>query len=229
MTERQLSLEITTDDLAVFENVSDVVSRALVLSDPRPAFKHGIRLQREGVIRAIALAKLLHEIKKHWEEFQRAGLDDDFETTASVEIGLGVPTIRKYVRSWGAIFENPDIPISARKRMMTFGIKTLFLLTGAAREQSFTPEQWEEVSKLNRLEDVRRFVREVRGGVSSSVNAVYLSINEEGTLMCRRGTEGFWEPFGFLSKQKMEENDTAASAIRRIIRTAGIREIGEWD
>jgi hypothetical protein len=210
---------ITPAESEIFLDVDKAVSDSLLQADPQPALAFGRRLRREGQLKGLALAKLLAKLDQNWEMFKRTGIEEDVETIVEVEMGITPQTTRKYVRLWEDLFENADITESIKDRLYGKSIKSLLLLTAAARDGDDL--DWEAVASATNGAEIRDIVRGVRGPATSSETSILLTMDRDGTIYARRGSDAERHMVGRLLIGEMN-NQIIERAITRIIERAGV-------
>lgn len=218
-------VRVTSDEQSMFDGVDEAVSRALLIGDPKLISDYAMSLRRGSIVRAYALAKLLYKTNQVWAMFRVDGTIEDFAYEA---MGVASDTVKKYVRMWDSIFENPDISDETKQLLMGRNIRDTLLLTAAAREGSLTDEQLRRAASASDSAAVRDIVRGARGEATSSSSAVRLEVvirdDHEyplGTLLVRRNGE--MEVFGILYVD--DPNELIQKAISRTIDASGIREV----
>lgn len=214
-------------DKGIFQTVDDVVSRSLATGDPLIALEFARSMQREGLLRGLAIAKLMYKIKQNWNLFEVAGVGDTFESIVQTQNGYAPETVEKYIRMWEGIFENPHIDEELKHQLSGRPIGDLLLLTAAAREGSLSESDWEKVSVAPDSHSVRAIVRKARGEVTSSKTAVIpqIQMRPDGTFP--RGALYVYEngtPVLFGSIDVDTTSEAAKKAIARIINGAHIKE-----
>lgn len=212
---------LTQGDLDILDEVDEVVIAAVDHADPRMAMKYGSALKRNMQVSGVALAKLLWRIQDSWDVFEESGVEDDFYSVAEAEMGLTLQTIKKYTRMWDSIFANPDIPLPIKQRLLGKPITSLLLLPALTDEQGV---DWERVAEAPTRNDLRAYVKEVRGGATSSSTAVFITLDvRTGQLKAHQNGKA---PivFGLFNMDRMEEG-AAKTAIERIIRNCSIKEV----
>ncbi len=220
-------LYLMDSDFEVFQQVDDVMLRAVSMGDPREATQFGYRLYKGSRLQGAALAKLLWELRDKWEIFESAGVDDSFINLITSEIGVEESTVSRYVNLWEAIFMNPIISDKAKAALLGKSMRTLLLLPGIANDEreGKIDVDWEEVADLSGFSETRKFVRDRRGSATSSSTAVMIQIDTRtGQLSCRQG-EGKFEAFGLLNLDKARSIPAVQIAVERIIRECSIQEV----
>jgi len=206
--------------------VDDVIYNAVVAGDPRIATQFSLQLGQGIRMCGIALAKLFWELQDKWNTFVQAGIDDTYEDFIESETAYSSVTVKKYAEMWKAIFLNPDISDEIKDRLMGKPIKSLLLLTAGARGGDFGEDEWLDIIQSSSSAEVRDIVRGVRGSQTSSENAVLIQLDiRTGQLSARKGSNGFFEPFGILALDKVKTSEAVATAVERIVRDARIMEI----
>lgn len=212
---------LTVGDLQVLDQVDEVIARSLDEEDPRIAIRFGSALKRNMQVSGVALAKLLWNIQSNWKTFENSGIEDDFYSVIEAEMGLALITIKKYTRLWDSIFANPDIPAPIKQRLLGKPMTSLLLLPALTDEADV---DWERVADAPTKDDLRSYVKEIRGATTSSESAVFITLDvRTGHLKAYMGGNS---PviFGLLNMDRMEE-PAAKKAIERIIRNASIKEV----
>lgn len=211
----------------MFEDVDTVLGRAIAAGDPLIALEHITTLQKEGMMRGLAIAKMFYRIRQNWSLFERAGVGDSFESLVEAQNGYAPATVEKYVRMWEKIFENSDLSEDLKDKLSGRPIGDLLLLTAAASEGSLGEEEWKEIVIAPDTNRVREVVRNARGDVTSSKNAIFLSVIRRtdssfppGTLVAYCNGES--EVIGQLKVGNLSELGARAQA--SIINRARIEE-----
>lgn len=214
-------------DKQMFETVDTVVARSLATGDPLIALEFARSMQREGLLRGLAIAKLMYKIKQSWNLFEVAGVGDTFESIVQTQNGYSPETVEKYIRMWEGIFENPDIDDELKHQLSGRPISDLLLLTAAAREGSLSSEEWSRVAVAPDSHTVRDIVRKARGDTTSSKTAVIPRIQMRADGTFPRGALYVYEngnPVLFGSIDVDTDSEAAKKAIARIINGAHIKE-----
>jgi len=187
-------VSINSDDLKVFDEVDEIVSRSLMTGDPLMAFEHGNGLIRVSKLKGYALAKLLFKLDRQWDLFQSSGMEDDLKTMAYVHMGIKPATTEKYINMWEAIFENEGIDDETKHLLSGRNIGDTLLLTAAARDGSLDPIEMKEAALAPDRSSLRKIIRDKRGEKTSSGTAtmLYLAMRDTsrrkaGTIYVKRG------------------------------------------
>lgn len=215
---------LSPSDRHIFMQIDEIIDNAILTGDMSLIWSFGKSLRKSIQISGLALAKLLYRLYQSWETLTKVSsiYDDTFVDIVYSELGISPVTTTKYITMWDAIFKNESIPEKIRNQLMNQPIQSLLLLTAAARE-NFNEIDWNEVVKTTTPAEMRRFVRNIRGNVTSSNNAMYISINmRTGELIVRKGEES--AIIGFLLVTAMD-NPLIQAAIQRLIRVGEIGEI----
>lgn len=212
---------LTKGDLRILDDVDEVVNKSVAEGDPRIALRFGSALKRNMQISGVALAKLLWHIQFNWTAFQDDGIDDDFYSVAEAEMGLALETIRKYVRLWDSVFANENIPAEIKQRLLGKPMTTLLLLPALTEEENV---DWDKIVDAHSRDELRAYVKELRGQVTSSESAVFITLDvRSGRLTAYKGSN---PPvvFGLLNMDK-QDNEAVKIAINRIVNNARIKEV----
>lgn len=215
-------------DKGLFQEVDLIIGRSLATGDPLIAFEFARSMQRDGLLRGLAIAKLLYKMKQNWNLFEIAGVGDTFESIVQTQNGYAPETAEKYIRMWESVFENDDISDDLKHQLSGRPIGDLLLLTAAAREGSLSASEWDKVAIAPDSHTVRDIVRKARGGVTSSNTAVipHIQMRVEGTFP--KGTLFVYEngvPILFGSLDVDTTSEFAKKAIARILNSAHVKEI----
>lgn len=218
----------SNSDLKLFEDIDDIIVKSINTGDPSLAFGFGQGLiTRSLVSGGPALAKLLFKLKENWNLFQAAGYEEEFEDVAYVHIGLKQDTVRKYVRMWESVFENPNIADDIKEKLIGRGVKQLLLLTAAARE-GLGRDVLEKIADAPDEREVRDIIRAERGERTSSGTARRIQIQvstsdrfRKGTLLVRKGSTV--ETIGRLDIDS--DNELVNHSVTGIINGMGIQEV----
>lgn|SRR5574340_608681 len=214
------AIQLKAGDREVLRMVDTAVDSAIAQGDLGPAITFGRALRRQMQASGLALAKLLYKLREAWELFKAAGIDDDFVDVIYTEMGVAPGTTAKYVALWESLFANPQIPPEVKQNLESKPMRSLILLTAAARDEDF---DWEKVVDATTPHEIREIVREHRGQQTSSGSALILEINlRDGKLTARKGDET--AAIGVLAVKEYPTNPLVASAIDRILSSAGIME-----
>ena len=212
------SPHITPADVDVIKLVDNVVEGATIMGNPDVAFRMAVDLRKTMQMRGIALAKLLSKVRDNWPLFQAGGYEGDFEDAVFVATGIAASTTRKYADTWKALFENASIPEESKMQLMGKPIKSLILLTAAAREGEIT--DWKEVVNAPDHASVRDVVRRVRGEQTSSASSLMLVLDRTGSLHVRKGDAT--DIIGFINLDRAKESELAKTAIDTLCTRANI-------
>jgi len=176
-------------------------------------------IKREVQIKGVMTARLMHALWENWDWAQEEhGIEDEFVDYIEAETGYSPHTTRKYVNMWHSIFNNDAIPEEIRTTLMGKPIKTLLLLPAAASEGQLD-DKWEEIIDAPSKNDVQQIIREVRGTVTSSGQAIVIVLERDGTLKAKKGN-GHYAALGYLNPEAPGE--AAQAAFNRIITAAGV-------
>lgn len=214
------AIQLKSGDREVMNMVDHVVDAAIAQGNLTMATSYGTALRRQMQASGLALAKLLYRIKESWELFQAAGVDDEFVDVIYAEMGIAPGTTVKYVALWDSLFANPQIPAEVKEVLEGKPMRSLILLTAAARDEDF---DWEKVVEATTQHEIRDIVRDHRGQQTSSGSAIRLEIDlRDGKITATKGDETV--PVGVLALKHYKTIPLVASAIDRIISSAGIME-----
>jgi len=214
------AIQLRPSDKDVLNMVDQAVDAAIAQGDLSPAITFGRALRRQMQVSGLALAKLLYRLYRNWDLFKAAGVDDEFVDVIYAEMGVAPGTTSKYLGVWGNIFDNPDIPEMVREALTSKPIRSLILLTAAARDENL---DWDKVIEATTPHEIREIVREARGVQTSGHSALILEIDlRNGLLTARKGDA--MVNFGVLTVKDYKKNELVAAAIDRIVSSAGIVE-----
>jgi hypothetical protein len=207
----------TPTEFEVFSVVNEAVSRATITGDLGPVINTARSLRRSVQARGLALAKLLHDVRRQWAVFEAAGCDDTFEDYIHAEIGIVPQTSRKYANMWAAVFEG-DLSDDIKRRLMDKPIRTLNLLTAAAENNDDL--DWDVIVEATNHAEVQAEIKRIRGEQTSSKLGIMISLDiRTGSLTAYQ--DGKQEEFGYVNVNK---EGLAQRAINRIVRSAHITE-----
>lgn len=218
------SVRFAPEELKIFEDVDEVIGKAVTVGDPLLAFEFGEGLIKTSMVKGLAMAKLLYRLQESWNLFKSAGIEDDLETMAYVHMGVKPATTRKYVRMWAGIFENATLDAGTKLLLQGRPIKELLLLTAAVREGSLEGDDLKAVA-LGAV-NARDAIRDRRGEATSSKTAIRIFLQMQDVSKMPAGTlfamqDGVRVVIGSLQP---DGSDLAEKAIARIINAAGITE-----
>ena len=213
---------LTQGDKMLFDEVDNIMRLSVTSGDPTIAMRFGSSLRKDARVRGVALAKLLWGIQDNWYLFESAGVEDSMINVIESEMGVSPATANVYIRTWEAVFANPDIPDNVKERLLCKPIRTLKLLPSLAGEGDDV--DWNEIASAISHDDVRKIIKRVRGEQTSSNTALFIRLDSRtGQLSCRRG-DGQFHPFGILNME-LNDNEVVVSAIERIVNNARIMQV----
>lgn len=212
---------LTRGDRMVFEEVDSIMEQAVIAGDPSIAMKFGRALRRDVRVRGVALAKLLWYVKYRWDEFEKAGVEDEALDVIHAEMGVPPSTSNVYIHMWETIFANPNIPDQIKERLLDKPIRTLKLLPSLTTEGEDV--DWQEIAGALGHEEVRRIIKRIRGEATSSKTALFIRMDTRtGQLSAKRGDEPFTN-FGVLNLNS--GSPVVDSAVERLVRDGRIMVI----
>ena len=212
---------LTHGDRMVFEEVDSIMEQAVIAGDPSIAMKFGRALRRDVRVRGVALAKLLWYVKYRWDEFEKAGVEDEALDVIHAEMGVPPSTSNVYIHMWETIFANPNIPDQIKERLLDKPIRTLKLLPSLTTEGEDV--DWQEIAGALGHEEVRRIIKRIRGEATSSKTALFIRMDTRtGQLSAKRGDEPFTN-FGVLNLNS--GSPVVDSAVERLVRDGRIMVI----
>lgn len=221
-----LTVRYQEEELAIFDDVEQVVTDSIEEGNPLIATGFANTLRKIAQLQGLALAKLLSGLEHAWLPTFVAehGHEGDFVDYIYTQLGIATATTNKYIRMWRAIFEGSGPTPTQKKKLYGKDMKTLLLLTGGAGEGDFSKDDWKEIVNAPNRSEVREVIREARGEVTSSKTRLVIMLERDGSLMARRGEKDGFKPFGYLNLELAEEDVDIQMAINRLLRSAGIVE-----
>lgn len=221
-------VRITDEEMKVFDEVDDIIGKAVLIGDPLMAFEYGSMLRRQQAVRGLALAKLLYRMRESWDLFKAAGTSDDLPTMAQIHLGVAPETTKKYVNMWESVFANNEIGDDIKKILMGRPIGDLLLLTAAAREGSLDDSRLLEAALAPDRSSLRDIIRDGRGEQTSSGSAIRIllyMVNTKagniGSLIALRGKERV--QIGVLFVES--DDDLTKKAIESLLNARHIQEV----
>jgi len=210
----------------IFNEVDTILERSLAVGDPLIALEYAHGLQKESLVKGLAISKLMYKLKQNWSFFEVAGVGDTFENIVEAN-GYKPSTLEKYIRMWESIFENPVLSEDLKNKLSGRPIRDLLLLTAAAREGSLSDADWEHVTVAGDGYKVREIVRKARGQVTSSASALIPKVQwrNEGALPV--GALYFYSKDELKVFGKLElnsEDEDVKKMVERTINRLGIKE-----
>lgn len=200
--------------------VDEVVFSAKTARNPDAIISYGLEIISDVQARGIALAKLLSEGQRVWEQF---GLRETFEDCIYAEWGMSRETIHRYVAIWRMIFENNGIPKDVRAQLAERPVYTLRRLVRPAREDVFTEADWREIVTATDHREVIQIIHEKADGKTSGRDALTILLYADGTLQAFQN--GNSAMLGVLRVSPKDlKNELRWRAIDRIKRGAGLLE-----
>lgn len=214
-----LTLILTNTQLARLKEVDEVIDRAILTGDPLFAFRWVLGIRAEVQVRGVQVACVLARIEEQWKNF---GVDDDFISVAEAETGLSVETIKKYTRLYRQIFGNEKLSEGEKQKLAGLPIRELMKVAPALADGQVSVD---DVVNATTEGEINQIVREARGAKTSSETRITILLDRTGQLKVRQGSDGPFEPFGFLHLEKGKENLVVQRAIDRIVQNLGILEV----
>jgi len=216
-----MAVVLTPGDRKVFDMVDTTVDQAVAQGDIQPIMAMGRALKRNIQASGLALAKLLSRVSDVWESM--FNYEDDMYEVFYTEMGIAHSTAYKYINMWKAVFENPEIPDEVKQGIEGKPMKSLLLLTAAAREGQLSGEDWERVAEATTSSEVRGIVRDIRGERTSSSTAMMLELSlTTGAISVRKGSQ--LEVVGMLLVSQRDKNDLIEAAIAKIVSSTNMME-----
>ncbi len=172
----------------LFDEVDTIIERSVTAGDPIIALEYARGWQREGLLKGLAVAKMMYKLRQNWALFESAGVGDTFDNMVETYNGYAPATVAKYIRMWESIFENPQLDMELKHKLSGRPIKDLLLLSAAAQEGSLDEAAWRKVTVADGNSAVREIVRTARGEVTSSKNATTIMIQMRDGGRYPRGT-----------------------------------------
>lgn len=186
---------VTTTDKAI--------ELSLLSGTPEPAFELGRNIIREGRIKGVKLAKLFHEIREAWPQFETGG--DRVEDAVEREVGAPKDTFTKYANAFKYV-------VLSRPALAGKPIEGLIKLTAAARDGELEGEDWDELEMAHDVGAMLAVRDRVRDTHTSGNTRLHRWRTPEGTLYCKRGKNGEIKQFGYLVPTTGDEDIDAAVA-----------------
>ena len=209
MSDLSVNIPLNKDDVSQLELVTDIINRSISMGDPRVALRIASNLNKGLVIRGVALARLLYELRDKWHLFN---VTENFYDAVRVETGIATETVHKYIRVHETVMLDPQIDDKLRERLMERSMDQLLLLP--AVWSNIDLEQKEALALTTSKPELRKMVRELNGAATSSETAVIVKYEvSSGTLSCRQGSKGPFTVFGQLYDI---DNPAVQKAIERV-------------
>jgi len=216
-----LDITLTQSDMGVIMTVDTETERSLVTGDIMPLLELGRVLRRKIQVYGLALVKLLASIRDNWQMYESAGVEDSYINVIHAHIGLSPQTIVKYCNLWDSLFANPQIPEDVKSELMSKPLRSLLLLSAAARENQIT--DWSRIIEAVNHNEVRNVVREARGEHTSSATRLSIFMDvRTGQLAAQLG-DNAPENMGFLNVDST--SNVVKMAIIRILHASGVEEV----
>lgn len=209
-------VRLSEADLKMLAEVDTHIASAIENKDIEDVIYFGRNLIKGFRIRGVVLAKLLYELQSNWNSF---GIDDDYYSVITNDMGVKTVTAVKYSNLWRVIFVESGASEKIKQALLGKPIKSLLLLPALIEDGNV---DWEEIINADTHEELRNLVREKRGVATSSKTALYIRLDARtGQLFCKQG-DSLFTPFGVLNVQASETDPIIAHAIARIVRDARI-------
>lgn len=211
------AMSLSAPEVNLLADVDRVLEQARIKAEPFEALQWGYALRRQGHIRGLALAKLLHGLSRDWNSY---ATDMDFYDAVLNDMGVPTITSRKYVGLWTDIFANPKVEEQVKQALLGKPIEALLLLPAAARDEQLDADDWAEIANAHDKQAIRAVVERLRPGRTSRDAAVVITLDREGFLQARKG-RGKYLPIGTL-RNPNDVGEVERIAIERIIKSSGI-------
>lgn len=219
MSDDSRDVRLSDQDISMLNEVDTYIDAAVRSKDISDIISLGRSLISGVRIRGVVLAKLLYEIQTHWKEF---GIDDDYYSVVTNDMGVKTITANKYPHLWRVVFVESGISESIKQRLLGKPIRSLLLLP-ALIEDGYN--NWDAIINAGDHDELRHLIREERGDATSSKTALYIKMDARtGQLFAKQGDTPFvpFVPFGLLNVKAGETDPIIAHAIERITRDARI-------
>jgi len=217
------ALSVSYDEIEIAaQRAHEIAHKAL--DDPDIAFRYAVSLRKVVHLQGVELAALFFEMRQKFEKYGFES-EDDFYDTAYERTGYAVETLRKYANMWESVLgPGSKIPKKTRAQLASLPVRTQLLLTGMAREDKITNEQWEKVSKSPDHQTVREFIRKVRGQRTSARNALNIKLSRDGTVNAYQGNIGPIDLFILVPNDRgtKEEKDIRKRGQERVLNASGV-------
>lgn len=184
------AMSFKEQELAVFDQVEDVVNKCVVSGNPMPALQMAYALRRSGQIAGIALGKLLFEMKERWESFAS---DDDFVNLCESHVGLSQWTYQNYIDMWVWVADG-------RPELWGKPVQGLIKCISAAKHDQLKKKDWNEIKNAPDVASINAVIKRVRGYKTRSAKLVNMWVDRKGTIKVRKG-EGAYEPLGKINRK----------------------------
>lgn len=157
------------DELA---EVDTILNRAIASGDPLIATNYGNELHRSAFLKGVSLAKLLYGLRENWQLFRVAGIGDTFEDFVPAHmVSVDASTATRYADMFEAVFVKANISDVLRTQLSLKPIRSLLLLTAAAREGSIGEDELQE-AVLKDEKGIRDIIKKARGHQTKSRTAI---------------------------------------------------------
>ena len=210
------------------DEVEALLNKALLIGDPNLAFGYVRGVRALGQIKGMGIAKILYQTWTDWPQYQKMGVDDDWENVAPVMCGLALDQCRDYRDLMKNLYANPEVPDWVKKALVTKPLTGQLYLSHATHD--LDDDDYKQLMDANTPNEMREIVRAKRGITTSSENRVVI-LEERANphiIKAKKGTYGKYVVVGTLraEKEDLEGNDyehmVRSIAVERIRRAAGI-------
>jgi len=213
------------------DEVDAILRRSLMIGDPALAFSYIRSAAQTSLVKGMGAAKVLYQTWVDWPQYQKLGVDDEWENVAPAMSGISLEVCKKYRDLIKDVHENPNVPDWVKPLLRPKPIEGQLKLIAAAREGDLTEDDWHKVADAVTPAEIADIVRSKRGGVTSSESRVVITVGRDGVVKAKRGTTGKYITVGTLRNKREElEGDGYEETVRniaytRIKNSAGILEI----
>jgi hypothetical protein len=226
--------EVAVDEAVItaeLEDVDSILRRSLMVGDPNIAFSYIRRAAEASVVKGLGAAKVLYQTWIDWPQYQKAGVDDEWENVAPALSGLALEQCKSYRDLIRDVYMNPNVPEWVKPILRGKPIAGQIKLLAAAREGDLTEDDWQKVADAVTPAEIREIVRASRGPATRSETRVVITIGRDGVIKAKQGTNGKYITVGTLRNKREElegddyERTVRSVAYNRIKTSAGILEI----
>jgi len=211
------SLDVNEDWM--LEKVQDIIQTAIREKDVNIALTACKTLIAVTKLSGKGLAKLLYLLRENWDKFE---CDETFEEVIYAQSGLHAYTVNRYIAVYENIYVNPAIPAEVAEDIQQKGIKELIPIAMALNEgYEIDNQAWERLRTAPDLNTVLHIVREDVKEIPPRKGTIQLQLDEVGTIWAFCDGERYFVG----SLEITDTSKVIQSAIRRIVRGAGIRGI----
>jgi hypothetical protein len=209
------ALALGDTELEILSKVDSIVDQAVTAGSPQIAVRYGLALRGTQHVAGLALAKLLYELREHWDMFPT---DSPFSEWAQYEMGISGQTYNKYIDGWERVINHPHLQNDPelQRRIMNKPWKGIILLNAAAKEDQISPEDFEEIGNAPNVAAIAEIRTRIRGSKKTKGKpALRIVLQKDGKLKVRLGGSPYKEK-GYIMRDDDKETVALISRLESV-------------